>query len=355
MSELNKENKKSTAGKVPVWVFVLVLVALLGGAYMLSEQRMATTDDENRTEPEMTSLQEEKSPKMREGNPVVAVVNGAEIKRQAVLDFIKTLPDHVKSMPIENLFPMALDQVVTDHILAQKVETANLDGDPEVIDALAQVEKEIKRNIFLQRQLDDLVTEDKLKAKYEEFTKQFDGVEETHARHILLESEDDAKAVIAELDEGADFVELAKEKSVGPTAERGGDLGYFKKGDMVAEFGEAAFALPVGEYSTEPVKSQFGWHVLMVEDRRNIEPPAYEEVRSKLEQKMRQEELFLLMQSWQKGADVEKFDINGGSLEVEYTPDEDASTDTAEQTVEETAEESAAEVSKPAETPEAAE
>jgi peptidyl-prolyl cis-trans isomerase C len=115
----------------------------------------------------------------------------------------------------------------------------------------------------------DPVSDADIKARYEQEIAAVPPEEEISARHILLETEEAAKAVIAELDAGKDFAELAKEKSTGPSAAQGGDLGFFTKGRMVPEFEAAAFdALTPGEYGKEPVKTQFGWHVIKVEERR---------------------------------------------------------------------------------------
>src|SRR2546430_8569212 len=105
---------------------------------------------------------------------------------------------------------------------------------------------------------------------------------EVRARHILVETEDEAKAVVAELKKGADFAELAKAKSKDPGSADGGDLGYFTKDQMVPEFSEVAFKLEKGQLS-DPVKSQFGWHVIKVEDKRERQPPEYDKVKDQLE------------------------------------------------------------------------
>src|SRR5690606_21794865 len=102
--------------------------------------------------------------------------------------------------------------------------------------------------------------------------------EEVNARHILVKTEDEAKAIISELDAGKDFAELAKAKSEDSNKSDGGDLGWFTKGRMVPEFEEAAFALEKGAYTKAPVKSQFGYHVIKLEDRRDVQPPAFEQV-----------------------------------------------------------------------------
>jgi peptidyl-prolyl cis-trans isomerase C len=125
-------------------------------------------------------------------------------------------------------------------------------------------------------------TDDAMKKVYEEASKQITGEQEVHARHILVETEDEAKAIKAELDKGGDFAELAKKKSKDPGASDGGDLGFFTKEQMVPEFSTVAFALEPGKIS-DPVKSQFGWHIIKVEEKRSRKAPDFEQVKSQIE------------------------------------------------------------------------
>ena len=125
-------------------------------------------------------------------------------------------------------------------------------------------------------------TPDAMKKVYEEASKQIGGEQEVHARHILVETEDEAKAVKAELAKGGDFAELAKKKSKDPGASDGGDLGFFTKEQMVPEFANVAFALEPGKIS-DPVKTQFGWHIIKVEEKRNRKPPEFDQVKSQIE------------------------------------------------------------------------
>jgi peptidyl-prolyl cis-trans isomerase C len=125
-------------------------------------------------------------------------------------------------------------------------------------------------------------TDDAMKKVYEDASKQISGEQEVHARHILVETEDEAKAVKAELDKGADFAELAKKKSKDPGASDGGDLGFFTKDQMVPEFSAVAFALEPGKIS-DPVKTQFGWHIIKVEEKRNRKAPDFTQVKSQIE------------------------------------------------------------------------
>jgi peptidyl-prolyl cis-trans isomerase C len=125
-------------------------------------------------------------------------------------------------------------------------------------------------------------TDDAMKKVYEDASKQTAGEQEVHARHILVETEDEAKAVAEELKKGADFAELAKKKSKDPGASDGGDLGFFTKDQMVPEFSTVAFALEPGKIS-DPVKSQFGWHIIKVEEKRNRKAPEFEQVKAQIE------------------------------------------------------------------------
>ena len=133
------------------------------------------------------------------------------------------------------------------------------------------------------------------------------------ARHILVKSEDEAKAVIKELDGGADFAKLASEKSIGPSKAQGGDLDYFGRGQMVKEFEDAAFGLEAGAYTETPVRTQFGWHVIKVEDKRKSEPPTFEEAESALGQEMSQEIAEALMRELTEKATIQRFELDGSA------------------------------------------
>ena len=154
----------------------------------------------------------------------------------------------------------------------------------------------------------DPVTDADIKARYEKEVAATPTEEEVSARHILVKTEEEAKAIIAELDTGKDFSELAKEKSTGPSAAQGGDLGFFTKGRMVPEFEAVAFALKPGEYAKEPVKTQFGWHVIKLEDRRQAAPPAFEEVADQVRQVVMRERYGDLIKEARGEVEIEVLD-----------------------------------------------
>jgi peptidyl-prolyl cis-trans isomerase C len=216
------------------------------------------------------------------GNPVVARVNDEAIHQSDVQLLFESLPEQYRQLPITFLQEQLIDHLIDRKLLAQAARAAGLPEDDEVKKRIAFHEDDVLQQIYLSRQIAAGVTDERLRATYENFLAGWKSEEEVHARHILVESEDEARAVIVELEAGADFAELAKDKSTGPTGPNGGDLDYFKQEQMVPEFSEAAFALQPGEITTEPVQSQFGWHVIKVEDRRESTPPTFEESEAQL-------------------------------------------------------------------------
>ncbi len=245
-------------------------------------------------------------------NPVVATVNGKEIHRGDVLEFIKQQPDNVREMPTSNIFPLAQEQMVLNQIVTEKADKAGIPDDKEVQDLVAQAKAQIARNVFLERQVKAQMTDKRLRDSYKKAVAAMKDVEEVKARHILVDSEEKAKEIIVQLDKKEPFEKLVKENSKDPSAaQNGGDLGYFAKGEMVPEFSDAAFALKKGQYTKTPVKTQFGWHVIEVEDRRKRAAPKFEDVKPQVEAQVRQEIVTGLIKQWQKESKIETFDING--------------------------------------------
>src|SRR5437016_12093325 len=178
----------------------------------------------------------------------------------------------------ENVLAFLIDR----RIVAKAAEDKKLENTEDFKKRLAFTRSRLLMDNLLATEGKAATTDDAMKKVYEEASKQITGEQEVHARHILVESEDDAKAVKAELDKGADFAELAKKKSKDPGASDGGDLGFFTKEQMVPEFSAVAFALEPGKIS-DPVKSQFGWHIIKVEEKRARKAPDFEQVKAQIE------------------------------------------------------------------------
>jgi peptidyl-prolyl cis-trans isomerase C len=288
-------------GKLP---FIAISAAVLLGTALISSPSPLRAAD-----PPATAAPG--SIKDMKGDPVVASVDGESIKRSEVFAFIGALPDQLKQMPIDQLFPLARDQVINNKLISKKADAANLASDPEVVKALAQAKEQIIRNVYIQRQLASQINNKKLVDAYKQLLDKTNNIQEVHARHILVDSEDKAKDVIKKLNSGAKWEEVSKEYASGPAAQNGGDLGYFAKDEMVPEFANAAFALDVGKYTKDPVKTQFGWHVIQVVDKRKRPEPDFDQVKPQLEAQERQKTLQTMIDQWQKEAKITKLDING--------------------------------------------
>ncbi|HEX5078547.1 MAG TPA: peptidylprolyl isomerase, partial [Geminicoccaceae bacterium] len=220
-------------------------------------------------------------------------------------------PEQMRQMPLEMLYDVLLDRVIDFRLLADEAERQNVGDRPEVLAALAQARAAVLRDFFLQQAIEDGMTEEKLRARYEEKRAE-EGFarDEVHARHILVPTEDEARTIIEELQGGADFGEVARQHSVGPSGPAGGDLGFISREQVVPEFADAAFALEAGETSQEPVQTQFGWHVIGVLERRHVEP-SYDQTAPQLRQEMAREIVTALVEDLRDGAEIERFNIDG--------------------------------------------
>jgi len=187
-------------------------------------------------------------------DPVVARVNGTEIRRSDIVELIRSLPPQAQQQPLEKLYPAVLDQMVRTVLVSQAAHKQKLQDDPEVKKRMALISDQVMADAYVQHLLQKDITDQKLQARYDKYVKDAPPREEINARHILLANEADAKAVIADLNKGADFAKLASEKTTDPAGKSsGGDLGYFTKDEMVPEFADAAFKLKKGEFTQTPI------------------------------------------------------------------------------------------------------
>ncbi|MEM7021361.1 MAG: peptidylprolyl isomerase [Pseudomonadota bacterium] len=248
-------------------------------------------------------------------DPIVATVNGEPVHLAEVEALRRTLPPQMQQQPPQLTYGILLDRVIDFRLLAEEAERSDIAEDPEAIEALAEARAAVLRDVYLQREIEEATTDEKVRARFDEM-KSEEGFahEEVRARHILLESEEDAKAVIEEIDGGADFAEVAKERSTGPSGPNGGDLGFIRKDQVVPEFGDAAFALQPEETTKEPVQTQFGWHVIEVLERKRVEP-TFEETAPQLRQEMAREVVSAMVDDLRADATIERFNPDGSPME----------------------------------------
>ena len=218
----------------------------------------------------------------QDANPVLAKVNGAEIRQSDVKLAEEELGPSLAQMDPATKSENVLAFLIDMKIVAKAAEAKKIEDRDDFKARLAFTRNRLLMDNLLAVEGKAATTDEAMKKVYEEASKQIAGEQEVHARHILVETEDEAKAVEDELKKGADFAELAKKKSKDPGASDGGDLGFFTKDQMVPEFSAVAFALEPGKIS-DPVKSQFGWHVIKVEEKRNRKAPEFEQVKAQIE------------------------------------------------------------------------
>lgn len=245
---------------------------------------------------------------------VVATVNGEEIRGSDVAMLFSSLPAQYRQSTIDTIYPRLVESLVDRKLLAQAARREGLADTAEVKRRLAYLTDETLQNAFFALRVEAKLTEERLRATYETMIAARQPDVEVRARHILLEGEEDAKAVIAELEAGADFAELAKRKSTGPSGANGGDLGYFTQAKMVPAFAQAAFALEPGAITTAPVETRFGWHVIKVEDRRETPPPSFEDVQTTIRDQQARQLISELTASLRAAAEVRRFGPDGEEI-----------------------------------------
>ena len=248
-------------------------------------------------------------------DPVVAKVNGHPIHLSDLKEAADNLPAQAKAMPTDKLYPLLLNQLIDGQALVAEARKTGLDKDPAVQRQIAAATDRTLEEALLHKEVSPQITDDTVHARYDRDVAGKKGEEEVHARDILVSDEATAKKIIAELKKGADFAALSKQYSKDPgAAQQGGDLGFFKKGDMVPAFSDAAFALKDGEITQQPVHTQFGWHVIQVTEHRQAPPPTYDEAKDGLRQQIAQEGVRKAVAQARAAATVEKFNLDGSPI-----------------------------------------
>ncbi len=233
---------------------------------------------------------------------IVAIVNGVDIKR----DTLNTLMDMAKRSGAGDQVDekTMLEDLVVTELARQEANKSGLAEREDVQEKLNNFKDKLVLNTWMQEKAAALnISDDEVKAAYDKATAQM-SKSEYKARHILVKTKDEAKAVLDELKAGKDFADLAKAKSTDTSAQMGGDLGWFKTDSMVKPFAEAVAAMEPGQTSTEPVETQFGWHVIKLEEKRDVKLPELENMKPQLKRQIEQEKMMAYMKDLRAKADV---------------------------------------------------
>lgn len=235
----------------------------------------------------------------------VAVVNGEPITKEMYRFYAEQRQKQLGDINTAGARQAIIDELITQLLLAQQAKKQNLDENPQVA---LQMEM-VKRNLLATAAVRDFLqehtpSEEAIQEEYEKVTEEMKG-KEYKARHILVDTEEEAKDIIVELDQGADFSELAKEHSKDTSGAEGGDLGWFTKDLMVKPFGDAVAVQEIGKYSAEPVETQFGWHVVIVDEVRNSEPPPLTQVKPQITQLLQSRMINEYLENLREKAEVE--------------------------------------------------
>jgi len=243
----------------------------------------------------------------QDSDPVVARVNGVDIRESDLAFAEEEIGSNIPSIPPEQKRDYLINYLADVIVLSQAAEEQKLADRPDVKHRLAFDRNRLLMEALLQNVGKSALSDSAEHQVYDEAIKQVKNEEEVHARHILVPTEDEAKAIVAQLKGGADFATLAKEKSKDPGGAEGGDLGYFTKDQMVPEFADVAFKLDKGQIS-DPVKTQFGWHVIKVEDKRVKPTPTFEQVKPQIENYVAHRAQAEMVENLRKTAKIERLD-----------------------------------------------
>ncbi len=238
---------------------------------------------------------------------VVAKVNGVEITEKDIDLARAEVGDQLANIPAKDRRRDLLLYLIENQLLADAAKKEKLDQGPKSEELMKYYQRRALHDAYFNDKIREAVTDEQLKKIYDTEVAKVKPQTEFNARHILVKTEEDAHDIVERLNRGSDFAELAKEKSTGPSGAQGGDLGYFAKGRMVPEFEAAVLKLKKGDVS-DPVKTQFGWHVIKLEDIRESKPPAFDDVKDGLKSGLVRQKAVEVIGGLRKGAEIDILD-----------------------------------------------
>ncbi len=249
-------------------------------------------------------------------DPVIAIVEGHLIYLSELGRAARALPENLRGLPFDTLYPVLLDRIVDHEALVAMARRAGLEGRADVQREIQGATDRILEGAYLSQEANPKVTEQAIQARYNRQFANRPAAEEVHARHILVTSEAEARKVVNDLRNGADFATVARAVSKDPDGAKGGDLGFFRREQVWPSFGDVAFSLQPGQVAPNPVKNEFGWHVIKVEERRLVAPPGYPEVHDQLQQELLSAAVTQTVEQARSRLTIRRFNLDGSTLDT---------------------------------------
>ncbi len=246
-----------------------------------------------------------------EADPVVATVDGHLIRLTELGKASDTLPDNLRSMPFDMLYPALLERMIDRQALVMVARRQGLDEVPDIKREIDAAVERVLEAAYLQREALAKVTDQAIQIRYNREFGNRSATEEVRARHILVRTEAEANGVLAELKQGADFATLAGTRSKDPDGKRGGDLGFFRREQVWPDFADVAFSLQPGQIAPKPIHNEFGWHVVKVEERRLVAPPSLPDVRESIRQELVAQAIRQAVKQARSQLPIHEFNIDG--------------------------------------------
>lgn len=254
-------------------------------------------------------------------DPVVVSVDGRQVRLSEVGKIVQTLPPSLRDVPFDKLYPDLLDRLVDHLSLVMLAKRHGLEAKPEVQQDIQAASDRVLEGAFLAQSAVPQVTEDAIRQRYDQLYARRPVTEEVHARHILVATEAEARAIIGDLKQGADFVTLARVGSKDPDGEKGGDLGFFRRSDVSPSIADIAFGVPPGQVAPDPVKNEFGWHVVKVEEKRQTPPPSYAAARDQIRQDLLADAVRLAIQQARSQVIIHRYNVDGTEIQPNRAAD----------------------------------
>jgi peptidyl-prolyl cis-trans isomerase C len=248
-------------------------------------------------------------------DPTVASVEGHPIHLSDLAEAMKTLPDNLRGMSYDALYPVLLNRMVDHEALVMMAKRKGLEQTKTVQREIQTATERVLEGAYLGQVAAPLVTEQAIQARYNQQYANRSATEEVHARHILVTTEAEARKVLADLKNGADFATIARLISKDPDAAKGGDLGFFRREQVWPGFADVAFSLQPGQVAANPVHNEFGWHVIKVEERRLVAPPGLEEVHDQIRRDILAEVVEKTIADARAQLVIHRFNLDGSEID----------------------------------------